>query len=99
MSHRPSARRRRSAIPGIWRRPNCSSWPNAAPAVVRRQGSFLLRPARRRLLPIGQRVPGIVGAAPTRARGGERRLFIAVEEIEAAAVLAWSWLGGAAGPD
>src|SRR5258708_13462233 len=70
---------------------------SAPPETRRRAGSLLLRPTRRRLLPIGQRVAGRLGEAPAFARCRQRRLVATVEEVEATAVLGEGGRGPAAG--
>src|SRR5205085_11426051 len=53
----------------------------------RAEASGLLFPAGGGLLPIGQRVAGSLGAAPTAARRLDRGLVVAVEHVDAAGEL------------
>src|SRR5947208_9616584 len=53
----------------------------------RAEASGLLCPAGGGVLPIGQRVAGSLGAAPTAARRLDRRLVVAVEHVDAAGEL------------
>src|SRR5216683_5547705 len=64
---------------------------------TRRDGSLLLRPPARRLLPICHGMAGFLGVAPALARGSKRRFGVAIEEVEATAVFGEARRGGTIG--